>query len=194
MFNDLSSPLRLLQTRRSGKARDMIAPGPNAGQLRAMLEIAIRTPDHGKIAPWRFFIIEESQRQNLADVLKRALLTEKPDASAAEVQSMCGFICDAPVLVVLLSSPRHGHPIPLWEQELSAGAAAMNLLHAAHAMGFVGSWITSWPAFNDDVRNVFGGEGERIAGFLFLGTPKGELQERPRPKYEDVVSVWKAEE
>ncbi|MPT48307.1 MAG: nitroreductase [Sphingobium sp.] len=193
MFNDLSSPLSLLETRRSGKAREMTTPGPDARQLRSILEIATRTPDHGKLAPWRFIIIPDEHRKTLENVLKRAFLADKPEATIAETNAMCGFISDAPTLVVLLSSPKRESTIPLWEQELSVGAAAMNLLHAAHALGFVGSWITAWPAFHNEVRNVFGNENQRIAGFMFIGTPKGELQERPRPKYEDVVSIWQGE-
>ena len=96
----------------------------------------------------------------------------------------------APLVVGVVSSVIAGHPkVPIWEQELSAGAACMTLLNAAHAEGFVGSWLTEWPAFSDTVRAAFAPSG-RIAGFLFIGTPGRELQERPRPDYADVVSVW----
>jgi nitroreductase len=88
-----------------------------------------------------------------------------------------------------MSSPKEAK-IPLWEQELSAGAAVMNLLHAAHAAGFVGGWLTTWPAFNDEVRDAFGSPSERIAGFVFIGTPSRELEERPRPELSDILSVW----
>lgn len=190
MFNDTSSPLALLRSRRSGKPRDLAAPGPDDAQLRAMLEIAIRTPDHGKLAPWRFVIVGADQRVALADLLERAYGAEKPDAGRLEIEAMHQFAHQAPTLVVALSSPVEPSKIPLWEQQLSAGAAVMNLLHAAHAMGFAGGWLTGWPSFSDMVRDAFGKPSERIAGFVFIGTPSRPLEERPRPEYDDVVSDW----
>ncbi|MGV3768807.1 MAG: nitroreductase family protein [Sphingobium phenoxybenzoativorans] len=190
MFNDRTDPLTLLQTRRSGKPRDLGAPGPDDAQLRAMLEVAIRTPDHGKLAPWRFIIVGDDQRDALAALLERAYRTENPLAGRLEIEAMHQFARQAPALVVLLSSPRRESKIPLWEQELSAGAAAMNLLHAVHAHGFAGGWLTGWPAFSDTVRDAFGGPDERIAGFIFIGTPQKPLEERPRPEYDTVVTRW----
>jgi len=168
MLNDLSSPLSLLRTRRSGKPRDLVAPGPDESQLRAMLEIAMRVPDHGKIAPWRFVIVGADQRDALAALLERAYRADKPDAGKLEIETMHQFAQQAPTLVVVLSSPVTDSHIPLWEQELSAGAAAMNLLHAVTAMGFAGGWLTAWPAYNDTVRDAFGKAPERIAGFVFI--------------------------
>lgn len=92
--------------------------------------------------------------------------------------------------MVVLSAPIPGHKIPVWEQELSAGAVCMNLLHAAHAQGFVGSWITGWPAYSDGVRDLFGAAPQRIAGFLFLGSPARPLEERPRPLLSQIMSRW----
>lgn len=190
MFNDTSSPLALLRTRRSGKPRNLIAPGPGDAQIRTIFEIAMRTPDHGKLAPWRFVLIGADQRDALADLLETAYLAEKPDAGRLEIESMHQFAHQAPTLVVALSSPAQGSKIPLWEQELSCGAAIMNLLHATHALGFHGGWLTGWPAFNDQVRDAFGQPHERIAGFVFIGTSSAPLEERPRPDYDAVVSHW----
>ncbi|MFC3441999.1 nitroreductase [Sphingobium rhizovicinum] len=190
MFNDLSSPLALLQTRRSGKPRDLIAPGPDDAQLRQILEVALRTPDHGKLAPWRFVIVPQDRRDALAQLLERAYRAEKPEAGRLEIEAMHQFAQQAPTLVVALSAPVAGSKIPLWEQELSAGAAIMNLLHATHALGFAGGWLTGWPSFNADVRDAFGGEHEKIAGFVFIGTPGKPQEERPRPEYDDIVSTW----
>lgn len=190
MFNDASTPLTLLSTRRSGKPRDLVAPGPDDAQLRTMLEIALRTPDHGKLAPWRFVIVAEDQRATLADLLENAYRAEKPDAGRLEIESMHQFAHQAPTLVVALSSPVPGSKIPVWEQELSAGAATMNLLHAVHAMGFAGGWLTGWPGYNATVRDAFGSAEERIAGFVFIGTPSRPLEERPRPDYDACVSNW----
>ncbi|MBA4089365.1 nitroreductase [Sphingobium sp. 3R8] len=190
MFNDRSSPLALLQTRRSGKPRDLIAPGPDEAQLRQILEVALRTPDHGKLAPWRFVIVRQDQRSGLADLLEAAYRAEKPDAGRLEIDAMHQFAHQAPTLVVALSAPVAGSKIPVWEQELSAGAAIMNLLHATHALGFAGGWLTGWPSFNGEVRDAFGGPGEKIAGFVFIGTPGKPQEERPRPDYDTIVSTW----
>jgi nitroreductase len=190
MFNDTHSPLSLLATRRSGKPRDMVAPGPSADQMQAILQIAARTPDHGKLAPWRFVVVRDDQRDRLAQVITQAYLAERPQATKVEIDSLVQFAHQAPALVVVLSAPHATSKIPVWEQELSAGAACMNLLHAAHAQGFVGGWLTGWPAYSDAVRDAFGTAPERIAGFMFLGTPERLLDERPRPDLATVVSEW----
>ncbi|MBW6527340.1 nitroreductase [Sphingomonas sp. RHCKR7] len=187
MFNDLSSPLALLATRRSGKPRDLVAPGPTRDQLVAMIQLAGRTPDHGKLAPWRFVIVPDERRDALAARLVEAYRAERPAAARVELEAMDQFARQAPALVVALSSPRPESHIPLWEQELSAGAACMNLLHAAHAHGFAAGWLTGWAAFSDAVRDLFGAAPERIAGFVFIGTPGRALEERPRP---DPAALW----
>ena len=190
MLNDASTPLSLLATRRSGKPRDLVAPGPDSDQLHAMIEIAARTPDHGKLAPWRFVIVPSEKRDRLSEVITTAYLAERPQAARLEIEALQQFAHQAPALVVVLSSPRTESYIPLWEQELSAGAAAMNLLHAAHAMGFAAGWLTGWSAYNDAVRDAFGAAPERIVGFLFIGSPAKQLEERPRPDLSKIISVW----
>jgi nitroreductase len=189
MFNDTSSPLALLATRRSGKPRDLIAPGPDDAQMAQILEIAARTPDHGKLAPWRFVIVPGDRRNALAEVIKTAYLAERPLAAQTEIASLDQFAKQAPALVVVLFSPKPSH-IPAWEQELSVGAACMNLLHATHAMGFAGGWLTGWPSYSDAVRDAFGTAPEQIAGFMFLGTPGRALEERPRPDMSTIVTKW----
>lgn len=189
MFNDPTTPLSLLATRRSGKPRDLVAPGPDADQMATILSIAARTPDHGKLAPWRFVVVPDAARAAFARLLTDAFRAERPGAQAAEFEALEQFAHQAPALVVVLSSPKPAK-IPLWEQELSAGAACMNLLHAAHALGYAGGWLTGWPAFSDAVRDAFGQAPERIAGFVFLGTPSRPLDERPRPDMAAVASVW----
>ncbi|WP_066805056.1 nitroreductase family protein [Sphingomonas asaccharolytica] len=190
MFNDRSTPLSLLSTRRSGKPRDLVAPGPDDAQLRQILEIAARTPDHGKLAPWRFVIVPADKRAALAELITTAYRAERPQAARLEIEALEQFAIQAPTLVVVLSSPKVDSHIPLWEQQLSAGAAAMNLLHAAHALGFAGGWLTGWAAYSDAVRDAFGAEPERIAGYIFLGTPAKQLEERPRPDLQKIISTW----
>lgn len=185
-FNDRSTPLSLLATRRSGKPRDLVAPGPDAGQLADILTIAARTPDHGKLFPWRFVTITD--RTAFAALLHRAAAGD-PDAPAPVALDQ--FAQQAPVLVAVLYTPVRPSKIPEWEQQLSAGAACMNLLHAAHAMGFAGGWLTGWASYRDEVLTALGGAaGDRIAGFLFLGTPAGEQSERPRPEHDEVCRFW----
>jgi nitroreductase len=191
MFNDSSTPIALLHSRRSGKPRDMIAPGPDAAQLDQILRAAIRVPDHGKLAPWRFVVVGADQRETFAAVLVNAYKAEKPAAGRLEIEAMEQFARQAPTLIVALSSPVAESKIPLWEQQLTMGAACMNLLTAAHALGFVGGWLTGWPAYSEAVRDAFGTPAQRIAGFLFIGTPARALEERPRPEFDHVVRHWK---
>lgn len=191
MFNDRSDLITYLSTRRSGKPRDLVAPGPNADELRKILTIGMRTPDHGKLAPWRFVIVPDDRRAAFGSVLADAYARQRPDAGKLEREANAQFAHKAPALVVVLSNPQRDSKIPAWEQELSAGAACMNILHATHAMGYAGGWLTGWATYDDAVRDAFGGPDERIAGFLFLGTAGGEMSERPRPDYDDVVSVWR---
>lgn len=191
MLNDRATTIDLLLTRRSGKPRDMIAPGPSAAEVETMLNIAARVPDHGKIAPWRFVVIAE--RAAFASVLERALTAEQPGADTRELADARQFALQAPTLIAVLSVPDRAHKIPVWEQELSAGIAAYNLELAAHAMGYVGGWLTGWAAYSPAVYASLGGEpGGRVAGFLFFGTPARELDERPRPTVAQVSRVWHA--
>jgi nitroreductase len=190
MFNDLSSPISLLRTRRSGRPRDLVAPGPSPEQLREILTIAMRSPDHGKLHPWRFVHIPADRRADFAALLRRAYLAENPTPGRLEVEANERFAHQAPELVVALSSPTPGHKIPEWEQQLSCGAACMNLLLATHAMGFAAGWVTGWAAYSDAVLAAFGAAPERIAGFIFIGTPGAELEERLRPEAEEVISTW----
>jgi nitroreductase len=191
MFNDRSSLLAHLATRRSGKARDMTAPGPDAAQLHDIIALALRTPDHGKLAPWRIVTVADDQREAFAALLKANWVKENPGAAGMDLSALDQFAHQAPTLLVLLSTPVAGSKIPVWEQQMSAGAVGMNLLHAAHAHGFVGSWLTGWAAYSADVAAAFGArDGDTVVGYFFLGTASRELDERPRPEYDDVVSNW----
>lgn len=189
-FNDLSTPLSFLSTRRSSRPRDLVAPGPDQAELERILSIAMRVPDHGKLAPWRFVVVEKARRDALQQMLEGAYRRDKPDAGRLEIEAIGQFAQQAPLLVVALFSPQESSKIPLWEQQLSCGAACYNLLAAAHAMGFAGGWVTGWAAYSDAVRDAFGAAPERIAGFIFLGSREGDLEERPRPDPEDVATVW----
>lgn len=191
MFNDTTTLLNHLATRRSGKPRDMVAPGPDAATLGDILRLALRTPDHGKLAPWRLIVIADDQRAALAELLKNAWVAENPGAAGQDLSALDQFAHQAPTLVVLASTPVSPAKIPLWEQQLSAGAVGMNLLHAAHAHGFVASWLTGWAAYSPNVTAAFGlSENDRIVGYFFIGTPAAELGERPRPDPASVITRW----
>ena len=190
MLNDRSSILSLLETRRSGRPREFVGAGPTDAEMARILTIAARTPDHGKLAPWRFVTVADDQRDALGILFRQALAQEDECAPAAKHEKADQFAHNAGKLVVVISAPVAGHKIPEWEQELSCGAAAMNLLLAAHALGYVGGWITGWPTYSDLVRSAFCGPGERIAGFIFIGHPGRELEERERPDLSTIARPW----
>ena len=189
-LNDSSSALSLLETRRSGRPRDLIGPGPTDEELRRILTIASRTPDHGQLVPYRFVIVGAEQRQALAKLYTDALAIAEPDAPEAKVAKAIANARAAAALVVLISKPVPNHKIPIFEQEQTCGAAGMNVLHAATALGYAAGWITGWPATNPTVSGAFCGEGERIAGFFYVGTSATPLEERVRPELNVVVSRW----
>ncbi len=190
MLNDRSTPISLLETRRSAKPREIVGPIPTAADLERILTIAARIPDHGKLAPWRFITVAGDQREALAALLHRALDEEGPEATPAHHEKAEQFAHHGGALVVLVSAPTENHKIPVWEQQLSCGAAGMNLLLAAHALGYVAGWVTGWQAYSEHVRAAFCGPGERIAGFIFIGHPGIELAERPRPELDQVSRPW----
>jgi nitroreductase len=191
MFNDRSDILTLLHTRRSGKARDMSAPGPDAAQVRLILQAAARVPDHGKLAPWRFIEIAVGRREAFALVIENAYRAEKPLASQSEINAVRAYAVDAPTLIVVLSTPKIESHIPQWEQQLSVGAAIQTMLIAAHALGFVANWLTGWPAYATDVRTALGCKAsDTIAGFIYIGTASKSLDERPRPDLATITSQY----
>ena len=194
MLNDLSSPLSLLETRRSARPRELAGEGPSREELDRMLAIAARTPDHGKLEPWRFVLVPAECRDAFAALLRDALADEGPGSTEAHRNKEEEFANYSGALVVLVSAPVREHKVPVWEQELSCGAVGMNLLHAAHAMGFVAGWLTGWRAYAPRVRDAFCAEGERIAGFFFIGRTPCDIVERPRPDLGRVVRTWEPPE
>jgi nitroreductase len=190
MLNDRSSCLSLLRTRRSGKPQAIGGPGPSGEELEQILAIAARTPDHGKLQPWRFLVVGDEQRDALATLLRQALSEEWPDAPHARHEKEEDFAHYGGTLVVLLSAAIENHKIPLWEQELSCGAAGMNLLLAATVFGYEAGWVTGWRAYSRRVTGALCEPGERIAGFIFIGHSTVPLEERPRPAAHQVVRMW----
>jgi nitroreductase len=189
-LNDTASgTLGLLLTRRSGSAKAMTAPGPDADQLRRILAAGMRAPDHGKLAPWRFILFEGEARHGMGRLLVEVLRENEPQASEERVALERNRFVRAPVVIAVVSRVREDIPIPVWEQELSAGAVCQNILVAAHAMGFVANWITEWYAYDTRVKERLGlKSGERIAGYIYIGTSAAPLEERVRPNPDALVT------
>lgn len=179
----------LLLSRRSGSAKAMKEPGPSKKQLAQILQAGARAPDHGKLFPWRFIVFEAKGRERAGDILAEVMAAEGERDKQVE-EERARFL-RAPVVIAVVSAAREQHKIPVWEQELSAGAVCQNILVAATALGFVANWLSEWYAYHPVVKERLGlKSGERIAGFIYIGTPKDELEERPRPEMDRIVTVF----
>ncbi|HXS07492.1 MAG TPA: nitroreductase [Rhizomicrobium sp.] len=177
----------LLLSRRSGSAKAMGEPGPSAAQLAEILKAGARAPDHGKLFPWRFIVFEGKGRERFGEILAEIL--EAEDERSKQIEEERGRFLRAPLVIGVVSSAREQIKIPVWEQELSAGAVCQNILIATHALGFVGNWLTEWYAYHPKVKEKMGLKpGERMAGFIYIGTPRAELEERARPEMEKIVT------
>jgi nitroreductase len=183
--------LQLLKTRRSVKPMELGGPGPSPAELDTLLTIAARVPDHGKLAPWRFIVFEGDERLAAGEKIAAIFRERKPDATAEQIEFERKRLARAPLVVAVVSRAGPHVKIPEWEQQLSAGAAAMNLVIAAHAMGFAASWITEWYAYDRAVLDTLGlGANERMAGFVHIGRPAKPPEERERPQLADIVSRY----
>lgn len=183
--------IQFLQTRRSHPSITMSAPGPDEGQLEQLLEIAARVPDHGKLAPWRFIIYPAGQGERIGAYLASRYEAINGPLDEAQVEKERTRFLRAPVVVGVVSCAAQHPKIPVWEQQMSAGAVCMNLGTAAAASGFVSQWLTEWFAFDDPAAAYLGARaGERFAGFIHIGTPTQIPVERPRPVIADITSTW----
>ena len=188
------SVLNLLLERRSVVANKLGSPGPDAQQLRKILTAAARVPDHKKLVPWRFILFEGEARAAFGQVLADACKSNEPDASGARLETEAVRFLRAPVVVAVISSPVDNRAVPEWEQILSAGAACQNMLTAANASGFSSQWITEWYAFDEQVCAALGlDEGERVAGFVYIGTAQEKPEERDRPDIDEITTPWTPE-
>jgi len=170
----------------------MGAPGPSAAELDRILTAAARVPDHKKVVPWRFIVFEGEARARFGEVLAAACTEEeKEPPSSARLETERTRFLRAPTIVAAVSRVRAVPGAPDWEQVLSAGAACFNMCLAANALGYATSWITEWYAYSPRIRAALGlGTGERIAGFIYIGTATERLDERERPALSDIVSRW----
>ena len=178
--------LRFLALRRSPSAVTLAEPAPSAGELDALLRLAARVPDHGKLAPWRFVVLEGDGKAAFAAKLE-ALAQSRGDATAA---AKLAKLKVPPLGVAVISSPKPA-AIPEWEQVLSAGAVCATLLYATLAMGYGANWITDWYAYDAEAQAILGLQGsEKVAGFILIGTPREPPMERERPNLAPLVTRW----
>ncbi|WP_407181576.1 nitroreductase [Bradyrhizobium sp. STM 3562] len=181
--------IELLKARRSVKPREMTGPGPSPAEIETILTIGARVPDHGKLAPWRFIIFEGDARERAGEVIAKVFATKKPQASAAEIEIEKKRLMDAPLVIAVVSFTKPHPKVPPFEQELSAGASAMNIVTAATALGYGACWLTGWFAFDRDVLDGLGLKpDEKIAGFIHIGKPSKPNEERPRPALSEIVT------
>ena len=181
--------LELLKLRRSVKPREMSGPGPTAGELDTILTIGALVPDHGKLTPWRFIVFEGEARARAGDVIAQVFARKNPGAPSAEIDIEKRRLMDAPLVIAVVSFTRPHPKVPAWEQELSAGASAMNIVTAATALGYGANWLTGWFAFDCDVLDGLGVKAdEKLAGFIHIGTPAKAIEDRPRPALSDIVT------
>ena len=183
--------IEMLNSRRSTTAAMLTSPGPDKSQLKNILQIASRVPDHRRVAPYRFIIFDEDRRCDFGDRLKEIYLKNTPNAdpSLAEVEK--NRFLRAPVIIALIYSPNIEHKTPLWEQQLSVGAVGQNLLLATSAYGFAAQWLTEWYAFDEEVNKTLGlSSHEKVAGYFYLGTAKENPRERARLDAAEITSHW----
>jgi nitroreductase len=181
--------LQLLKTRRSVKPMELGGPPPSLADIDTLLTIATRVPDHGKLKPWRFIVFEGDGRLKAGKAIADAFRADHADATPDQLEFESKRLARAPLVIAVVSRAGPHVKIPEWEQQLSAGAAAMNLVTAAHAMGYAASWITEWYAYDRRVLDAFGlSGGERIAGFVHIGRPAKPPEDRERPKLTDIVT------
>jgi nitroreductase len=168
-----------LARRRSAPAQNLTAPGPSQAGIKRILSLGARTPDHGKLFPWRFVVMGPDSRAELARALAPLAVRQPDPGKAVRVLSK---LTAPPLTILVLSVPVPGHKVPVWEQQLSAGAVCMNLAHAANALGFAASWITDWYSYDPEALALYDiRAGEQVAGFIHIGTPAEPSLERPRP-------------
>jgi nitroreductase len=185
----MTDTLDLLKTRRSPRIPDLGTPGPSAAEIETLLTVAARVPDHGKLVPWRFIVIEGEKKAQIAASLVSIFKKSHPEATEDQVQKEPQRFANSPLVIAVVSRAGQHVKIPEWEQILSAGAASMNLMVAAHALGYGANWVTGWSAYERPALELLGvGADERVAGFIHIGTPNMAQEERPRPALKDIVT------
>ncbi|MBX4937521.1 nitroreductase family protein [Rhizobium binae] len=178
-----------LAVRRSIPAFQMCEPGPEKAEIEEILRLALRVPDHGKIAPWRFIVYRGQERVRLGEALLKLALETKPDLSEEMIKVERTRFTRAPVVVAVVSRAGPHIKIPEWEQLMSAGALCLNVILSANANGYVANWLTEWFAYDERAYRLLGvGSDEKVAGFIHIGSTTFPAIERPRPELADTVT------
>jgi nitroreductase len=185
----VTDAIELLKIRRSVKPREMSGPGPSPAELDTILTIGARVPDHGKLTPWRFIVFEGDARVRAGEAIAKVFAQKNPQAPPAEIDIEKRRLTDAPLVIGVVSFTKPHPKVPPWEQELSAGASAMNIVTAATALGYGAAWLTGWFAFDRDALDALGLKAdEKLAGFIHIGTPTRSSEDRPRPALSEIVT------
>ena len=181
-----------LKNRRSNLAKLMGGSGPSEAQLEEFLTIAARVPDHRKLAPWRFVIFKGQARADFGQHIASAFMKGNPKSSADRAIFEGQRFLRAPLVVGVISSPKEcARGTPEWEQVLSSGAVCYNLCLAAQVGGFGAQWLTEWYAYDEDVQKALGlSSAEKVAGFIYIGTPEAQPKERQRPDVKSLTAMW----
>jgi nitroreductase len=187
----MQNALSLLKTRRSIKPVELAGPGLAANEVETLLTIASRVPDHGKLVPWRFIVFDGDARLTAGQAIAGAFRAKYPDAKPEQIDYESKRLARAPLVVAVVSRAAPHVKIPEWEQVMSAGAAAMSLVFAAHALGFAANWITEWYAYDRAVLDALGlAPHEKIAGFIHIGRHAEPAEDRPRPPLSEIVTRY----
>jgi len=187
----VSHPLSLLQQRHSVPSRQLGEPAPDEAQLHALLEAAIRVPDHGKLVPYRLILLQGAAKLALGERLAALSLRLHPDLPESKREKERTRYMFAPVVVAVISRLDPSSKVPVIEQRLSAGCVAYNLLLGAGALGYGAQWLTGWAAYDREAAGILGlAENEHVIGFVHIGTPQIDVPDRDRPTLADVLSTW----
>ena len=187
----MPAALSLLQQRHSVPSRQLGEPAPDEATLQALLEAAIRVPDHGKLVPFRLIRLQDEAKLRFGEQLAALAICHHPELSEAKRAKERLRYTYAPLVLVVIARVEADSSVPAIEQMLSAGCVAHNLLLGAHALGFGAQWLTGWAAYDTDVAAMLRlDRHEQVIGFVHLGTPQIEVPDRDRPAPSDLLSTW----
>jgi nitroreductase len=192
-LNDTSSVLAFLKSRKSASAKAMTGPGPSSEQISEILDIAVRVPDHGKLAPWRFVLFEGKARAQVGEKFAEVWATNNPAHGADALAFQRGLFMRAPVILAVVSTAAPHGKIPVWEQQMSAAAVSYNIVLAATAMGFAAQWQSDWVIYDVGAKAAMGvHDAEQVAGLIYIGQTSVPLEDRPRPDAQALLTRWGA--
>jgi nitroreductase len=181
----------LLSTRRSANVKTLQSPAPTGQELKDILSMALRVPDHKKLEPWRLIVFEGDSRIEFGDYLRQAYAEDYPEADDIKLDYVQNLFSRVPLVIGVVSSCVEHEKVPQYEQVLSAGALCMNICIAMNAHGYGTNWITDWYAYHDITRDAMGlHDFEEMAGFIYVGTEPEPREERKRPDLEDIAQYW----